>query len=116
MGWEIQITPGGRGRRAEVAILSEGVVVLTDACNLLSIEGRQEAAARLAPAIGAKLNITVSAEHVEAKLETAWNAFVSEKLRQDAAPPAPDGPDRAELLAGMPEPARVEADALLNNP
>src|SRR5262245_33252849 len=108
MAWEVQITPGGRGRPAEVAVLGDaGTVVLTAACNLASIVGRQEAAARLAPAISAKLNITVSAEHVEAKRETAWNAFVAEKLRQDAAPSAPEGPDRAELLDAMPALARI---------
>src|SRR5947208_1813961 len=108
MNWEIQVRPGGRGRKAEVVVLGEGgVVLLTDTGRLASIEGRQETAARLA----------VSAEYIEAKLDTAWNAFVSEKLRDEAAePPAASSPDPADLLAAMPARARDEGRALLAAP
>ncbi len=118
MTWEIQIRPGGRGRKAEVVVLGEGdVVVLTDTGLLASIEGRQETAARLAPAISAKLNVTVSAEYVEARLETAWNAYTAEMLRDEvAARQVPTGPDPAEVLAAMPARARQEGRALLVDP
>jgi hypothetical protein len=118
MSWELQVRPGGKGRKAEIVVLGEGgVVVLTDVGMLASIEGRQEAAARLAPAISAKLNVAVSAEYIEARLETAWNAVAAERLRDEAGgEQVPSGPDAAELLAAMPARAREEGQALLSDP
>src|SRR5262245_56306685 len=118
MNWEIQIRPGGRGRKVEIVVLdTRGAVVLTDTGQLASIEGRQEAAARLAPAVSAKLGSAYSTEYLEARLETAWNAFVSETLRDEAvAGSRPTVPDAAELLAAMPSSAREEAQALLADP
>ncbi len=118
--WDVRVEPGGRGRKAEVLVLDgAGAVVLTDTGTLASIEGRQETAARLAPAISAKLKleVAVSAELVEAKLETAWNAFATERLKEDAgAQQGPRGPDPAELLAAMSPRAREDGAALLADP
>ena len=72
MNWEIQVRPGGGGRKAEVVVLdTDGSVLLTDTGTLASIQGRQETAARLAPVLSDKLRASVSTEYLEAKLETA---------------------------------------------
>jgi hypothetical protein len=119
MRWVLQIRPGGRrGGKVEVLILDErGQVRLTDTGTLASIEGRQETAARLAPAISAKLNVQASAEYVEAKLEEAWLAFRAETLSEEASgDQGPAAPGSAELLAAMPAWAREEGGAMLADP
>jgi hypothetical protein len=118
MKWSLLVRPGGLGRRSEVLVLDgDGTVLLTDTGFLAAIERRQELAKRLAPVLATKLGVAVSAEYLEAQVETAWCAAVGEKVRQEAAPPPLEGrPDRAELLRDMSALAREEAAVLLEDP
>jgi hypothetical protein len=96
----------------------DGTVVLTEAADLATGDGRQAAAKRLAPRLAELKGEAVNAEHLEAHIEAAWNAFYGERLKAEAkkAEPPPGAPTADELLKEMPHDVVKEAHLLLAGP
>jgi hypothetical protein len=85
----IRIAKVGHGKVEVTFVTEDGKAFYTEKAELLSEEGRQEAAARLAPALAKKLGRPVSAEYLEAELETAWLRHKDEEFKKSAEPAKP---------------------------
>jgi hypothetical protein len=117
----IEVRPAGRGLKAEVRVRdSQGAILLSDRCDLASIEGRQRAAKGLCAKLREK-GLERAPEQIEAALETQWNKV----LEAQDQPPEPDAPaagaddldaEEQHRLDETPPGVRSEAEALLKDP
>jgi hypothetical protein len=118
-GINVQVRPGKTPKaRAEVRYLAAeaGELVYSDVCDLATARGRQSAALDHAAALGAR-GFQVTAEWLEAKLESAWLLALKEL---DAPPePPPPGDDLEALeqrrLDEMHGRLRDDAEAMLKD-
>jgi hypothetical protein len=101
-----------KGRRVTVLVYGKDDELLaTDEGNLMSLTTRKNMVARLAE------KLQIQEQHVgvfREQFEAAWMAFYQDYQRQTEAGPAQES--AAELLAGMPEEVRLEAESLVDDP
>jgi len=119
-------TAGGRSTKADVTVRDEhGVILVTDRCDLASIEGRGKAAKNLCRRLQEK-GIERAPDQIEKALEVKWSEFVQTREREEASTDTADDTIEASpedvdaeaerLLAEMDADVRAEAEAMLRDP